>query len=146
MMKTAGMPVMFWGEAVMTAVYLLNQSLTSNLEGRMPYEVWHGIKPTVHHLRTFRCVVYTKVTQLHLEKFDDRGQKGIFIGYEVGSKAYRVYYLVEGHVHVSRDIAFDKNTFWNWDIDGDKEQNTESFSVDFTYIEPEDGAARAPAL
>jgi hypothetical protein len=51
MMKTADMPVMFWGEKVMMAVYLLNQSLTSSLEGRMPYEAWHGIKPTVHHLR-----------------------------------------------------------------------------------------------
>jgi hypothetical protein len=111
MMKTAEMPDKFWGEAVTTAVYLLNRSLTSSLEGRTSYEAWHSNKPTIHHLRTFRCVVYTKVTRPHLAKFDDRGCKGVFIGYEAGSKAYRVYDPVEGRVIMSRDIVFNENTF-----------------------------------
>jgi hypothetical protein len=111
MMKTAEMPGKFWGEAVTTAVYLLNRSLTSSLEGRTSYEAWHGNKPAIHHLHTFGCVVYTKVTRPHLAKFDDRGRKGVFIGYEAGSKAYRVYDPVEGRVIVSRDIVFNENTF-----------------------------------
>ena len=35
---TAGMPRRFWGEAVMTAVYLLNRSPTRSLHGKTPHE------------------------------------------------------------------------------------------------------------
>ena len=46
---TAGMPGRFWGEAVMTAVYLFNRSPTRSLDGKMPYEAWYNKKPAVHH-------------------------------------------------------------------------------------------------
>jgi hypothetical protein len=38
LLKQRGMPAEFWGEAVMTAVHLLNQSSTKSLEGKTPYE------------------------------------------------------------------------------------------------------------
>jgi hypothetical protein len=111
MLKTANMPGEFWGEAVVTAVYILNRAPTRSLEGKTPYEVWHGKKPSVHHLRTFGCVVYVKDTRPHLAKLDARGKKGVFIGYEIGSKAYRVFDPVENKVLVSCDVAFDENNF-----------------------------------
>ena len=48
-------------------------------------------KLAVHHLRVFGCVAYTKVACPHLAKLDLRGLKVVFIGYEPGSKAYRLY-------------------------------------------------------
>jgi hypothetical protein len=58
----------FWGEAVVTAVYLQNWLPTKSLAGRTPYEVWHGRKPTVNHLRVFGCRAFVK--QLgHVDKF-----------------------------------------------------------------------------
>jgi hypothetical protein len=36
------MAAVFWGEAVVMAVYILNRSPTKALEGRTPYEAWHG--------------------------------------------------------------------------------------------------------
>jgi hypothetical protein len=77
----------------------------------MPYDAWHRSELAVHHLRTFGCVVYSKVTRPHLAKFNDRGC--VFISYEEGSKAYRVYDQLEGRMHVSRDTIIKKNTFWN---------------------------------
>jgi transposase InsO family protein len=38
LLKQRGMPAKFWGEMVMTAVHLLNRSLTKSLEGKTPYE------------------------------------------------------------------------------------------------------------
>jgi transposase InsO family protein len=38
LLKQRGMPVVFWREAVMTAVYILNRSPTKALKGRTPYE------------------------------------------------------------------------------------------------------------
>jgi hypothetical protein len=38
LLKQRGMPAVFWGEAVVTAVYILNRSPTKALNGRTPYE------------------------------------------------------------------------------------------------------------
>ena len=88
MLKAKGLPGCFWGDAVATAVYLLNQCPTKNVEGMTPFEVWHGKKPAVHHLRVFGCIAYVLNTTPHLKKLEDRGRKMIFIGYESRSKAY----------------------------------------------------------
>jgi hypothetical protein len=82
MLKAAGMPGRFWGEVVMTVVYILNRSLTHSVEGKMPYQAWHGKKPSVHHLRVFGCTAYMKITRPHLTRLDDRGLKTFFISYE----------------------------------------------------------------
>jgi hypothetical protein len=43
-LKQRGMPAVFRGEAVVTTVYILNISPTKALNGRTPYEAWHGRK------------------------------------------------------------------------------------------------------
>jgi transposase InsO family protein len=40
LLKQRRMPAKFWGEAVVTAVYLQNWLLTKSLVGRTPYEAW----------------------------------------------------------------------------------------------------------
>jgi hypothetical protein len=52
-LKQRGMPTVVWGEAVVTAVYILNRSPTKALNGMTPYEAWHGRKLAVSHLRVF---------------------------------------------------------------------------------------------
>jgi transposase InsO family protein len=58
LLKQRGMPAVFWGEAVVTAVYILNRSPTKALNGRTPYEAWHGRKPAVFHLQVFGCLAF----------------------------------------------------------------------------------------
>ena len=65
MMKGTNVPDWLCGEAVSTAVFILNRSPTRSVEGRMPYEVWYGSKLAVHFLRTFGCVAHVKVAGGH---------------------------------------------------------------------------------
>jgi hypothetical protein len=111
MLKATGMPRKFWGEAVVMAVYVLNRLLTCSVEGKTPYQAWHGKKPSMHHLWVLDCIAYMKITRPHLAKMDDRGLKTVFIGYEPGSKAYHLYNLADGQVHFSRDAIFDEIMF-----------------------------------
>jgi hypothetical protein len=83
------MSALFWGEAVVTVVYILNCSPTKALNGRTPYEAWHGRKPAVSHLRVFSCLAFGKELG-HIGKLDDRTTPGVFIGYAEGSKAYSI--------------------------------------------------------
>jgi hypothetical protein len=117
MMKAKKLPNFFWGEAVTTAVYLLNRSYTRSVDGKTPYEAWYGKKPSVEHLRVFGCVAHVKSARPFLRKLDDRSTPMIFIGYEPGTKAYRVYDPATRRVHISRDIVFDKGATWKWEED-----------------------------
>jgi hypothetical protein len=113
MLKAKGLPNQFWGEAVLTAVYILNRTPTRSVKGVTPFEVWYGRKPSVHHFCTFGCIVYVKNTKPFLSKLDDRGRRMIFIGYEQGTKAYRVYDPMTDHVHITRDVIFDEAGQWD---------------------------------
>ena len=102
------MPVMFWGEAVATAVFLLNRAPTKAVDGMTPYEAWHGRRPDVSFLRTFGCVAYVKAMKPHMKKLDDHGTPVVFIGYEPGAKAWRFYDPTMHDAVVSSDAVFDE--------------------------------------
>jgi hypothetical protein len=108
-LKEMGLPGWFWGEAVTTAVYLLNRVPCKAANGKAPFEVWYGKRHAVHHLKTFGCIVYVRNTKPHLKKLDDRGRKMIFVGYERGTKAYRAYDPVTKKVTITRDVVFDED-------------------------------------
>jgi len=85
MLKAKQLPGEFWGEAVTTAVYLLNRSSSKSIGGKTPYELWTGSTPGVQHLRTFGCIAHMKLTTPNLKKLDDRSRRTIFVGYEAGA-------------------------------------------------------------
>ncbi|WVZ50972.1 hypothetical protein U9M48_002169 [Paspalum notatum var. saurae] len=69
MLLAKGLPGMFWGEAVTTAVFILNRSPTRSLDGKTPFEARHGERPAVSFLRTFGCVAHVKNTKPHTHDF-----------------------------------------------------------------------------
>jgi hypothetical protein len=112
--KQRKMPARYWGEAVSTAVFLLNRAPTKSLNGKTPYEAWTGKKPYVSFLHTFGCLAYAKIVKPGVSKLEDRSRPLVFIGYASGTKAYRLLDLETGKVTVSRDIIFDKAVGWDW--------------------------------
>jgi hypothetical protein len=89
----------------------------------------------VQHLPTFGCLVHVKDTTLNLKKFDDRSRLMIFIGYEPGSKAYRVYNPLTKKVHVTRDIVFAEQEQWNWSVEAGHEPagGDDTLTVEMEY-------------
>ena len=144
MLKASGLPGSFWGEATNTAVYILNRTTTRGTGGRTPYELWNGSTPAVHHLRTFGCVVHVKTASPHPKKLDDRSRPMIFVGYEPGSKAYRVYDPTTRRVHISRDAVFDEEARWEWGADTMTSSDSE-FTIQCTTVgHPEVATANQP--
>jgi hypothetical protein len=146
MMKAKALPGWFWGEAVVTTVYLLNRVPCKAVEGRTPFEVWYGRKPGVHHLKVVDCIVYVRNTTPHLKKLEDRGRKMIFVGYERGSKAYRAYDPLSGRVTITRDVVFDEEAQWAWsegsEAEGNSGNNTDgTFTIQYRLLSEEGGEA-----
>jgi hypothetical protein len=111
LLKKRGIPAVFWGEAVVMAVYILNRSPTKVLNGKTPYEACHGHKPAVSHLRVFGCLAFGKELG-HIGKLDDRSTLVVFIGYAEGSKAYHILDPGTQHVRTTRDVVFDEWRGW----------------------------------
>jgi transposase InsO family protein len=111
LLKQRGMPAVFWGEAVVTTIYILNNSPTKALNGRTLYEAWHGHKPAVSHLWVFGCLVFGKELG-HIGKLDDRSTPGLFIGYAEGSKAYCILDPGTQRVRTMCDVVFDEGRGW----------------------------------
>ena len=59
-------------------------------------------------LRTFGYVGHVKNTKPHLDKLEDRSTPMVLLGYEEGTKTYRLYDLKRGKVVISRDVVFDE--------------------------------------
>ncbi|XP_019084216.1 PREDICTED: uncharacterized protein LOC109125890 [Camelina sativa] len=101
----------FWGESVLTAVYLINRTPSRLLGGKTPYEILHRFSPNYDNLRVFGCLAYAHNQRRHGDKFESRSRKCLFIGYPFGKKGWSLYDLASGEVFVSRDVVFVENTF-----------------------------------
>jgi len=121
MLFDAKLPRKLWAEAVVTANYLRNRSPCSASPLKTPYELFFDDKPDVNHLRVFGCTAYAHVPAERRDKLDARSQKGIFVGYEPHSKAFRI--LVNSKIIVSRDVVFDEARMG--DLTGDDDASDE---------------------
>ena len=105
MLKEKILPLELWAVVVNTCVYVLNRSYTKSLENSTPYEKWSGRKPSIEHLQVFGSVVHVKTTK-RVNKLEDRSNVLVFIGYELGTKAYRCLDPLSFKVTISRDVIF----------------------------------------
>ncbi|XP_074327153.1 uncharacterized protein LOC141665069 [Apium graveolens] len=59
-------------------------------------------------------VTYIKIPNVHVRKLDDISKKGVHLGRELGTKAYRLFDPSTGEAHVSRDVYFEEARSWQW--------------------------------
>ena len=64
-------------------------------------------------LWTFGCIGHVRKTKLNLTKLEDRSTPMVLLGYEKGTKAYRLYNPRGGKVVVSCDVVFDEKASWH---------------------------------
>nr|KYP61818.1 Retrovirus-related Pol polyprotein from transposon TNT 1-94 [Cajanus cajan]KYP63036.1 Retrovirus-related Pol polyprotein from transposon TNT 1-94 [Cajanus cajan] len=111
MLKEKNLPHSFWGEAAMTAVYVLNRCPTKRLGSMVPEEAWSGSKPSVKHLRIFGSLCYRHVPDQRRKKLDDKSEAMIFVGYN-STGSYKLFNPKNQQVLFSRDVYFDESSSW----------------------------------
>lgn len=104
-MTAAGCIQTLWGESVSTVAFVLSRVKHAGKRAT-PYELLCGLRPSVAHLRTLGCRAFVLTPSKLRRKLSRRGEAGIFLGYEAGSKACRV--LVGSAVKVSGKVVFDE--------------------------------------
>ncbi|MCO5595838.1 hypothetical protein L7F22_049889 [Adiantum nelumboides] len=111
MLHHASLHSSFWGEAVATAIYLLNKTSTKALDCVTPYEAFTGDKPIVHHLRVFGCVAYVHIPKAQRKTLNAKSKAMIFTGYAIGTKGYCPYSPLCDDIILARDVKFDEHNF-----------------------------------
>nr|GEV13969.1 hypothetical protein [Tanacetum cinerariifolium] len=101
------------------------QNGVAERRNRTLIEAARTITPAIEFLKPFGCHVMILNTLDHLGKFDEKGDKGYFIGYSMSSKAFRVFNKrtkkVEENMHVDflENKLIEKGAGPNWLFDID---------------------------
>lgn len=98
-------PDAIWAELVSTAIYILNRTGKSSIEGVSSYELWMGKKPRIRHLRIIGSSCYVHIPAQKRKKMDKKAVKGFLVGFD-GEERYRIYTPDDHRVILSRDVQF----------------------------------------
>ena len=96
-----------WEPAVTHATYLQNILYTTALINAMPYQIWHGWKPNVSHLREFGMPVWVLTQGQTIQwKMLPKSQWRAYVRYDEGSKAIQYYNAATRKVLTSWNYHF----------------------------------------
>nr|GEW85396.1 retrovirus-related Pol polyprotein from transposon TNT 1-94 [Tanacetum cinerariifolium] len=109
MLANIKMPTTFWVEAVNTACYVQNRVLVTKPHNKTHYELFHGKTHAISFLKPFGCPVTILNTKDHLCKFDGKANEGLFVGYSLDTKAFRVFNSRSRNVEENLHVRFSEN-------------------------------------
>lgn len=107
MQLSASLPKIFWVEATVTAMYLINRCPSTTLDMKTPEHDWFSHPPRLEKMKVFGCLAYAHIRQ---DKLEPRALKCMCLGYPERVKANKLWCLEAGHKKciISRDVVFNK--------------------------------------
>ena len=121
-----------------------------NKHGKTPYEMVKNKKPNLNYFHIFGCKCFVlKTHPEQLTKFDLKADEGIFVGYPLSTKAFRIYNLrtkvIMESIHVSFD---DKKIIGLEDVEDNEElqfENEDNFIVETESVNTDEANSDAQA-
>ena len=108
MMSYSSLSDSFWGYALETAAYILNQVPSKAVPGT-PYDRWSGRKSVLNHFRIWGCPAHVLVQKT--SKLASRSELCLFVGYPKGTKGYVFYSPSDNKTFVSTNAKFLEEDF-----------------------------------
>jgi len=107
----ASIPLKFWDEAFLTAIFLINRLISKTLSDQSPFERLYGKSPDYTFLCTFGCAVWPNLRPFNSTKLQFRSKKCVFLGYSHVHKGFECLDPAEGRIYISWDVGFDEHIF-----------------------------------
>jgi hypothetical protein len=114
MMARANLPTSFWGEAILTAMHILNRIPTKALE-KTPHELFVGKTASISHIRVWGCAAHVLIPDSNRDKLLSKTKRCVMVGYPQRSRGYRLYDPESRVILESRNVKFLEDRF---DIEG----------------------------
>lgn len=107
----SGVPLCYWGDCVLTAVYIINRLPSAALNFEVPYERLTGEQVDYDSLKVFGCMAMAYNAARGGDKFAPRSVPCVFLGYPSGTKGYRLLNLKTMQIFNSRHVTFHEEIF-----------------------------------
>ena len=103
----SNVPFRFWGDAILTACYLINRMPSSILHDQIPHSFLFPDQP-LYFLppRVFGCTCFVHILTPRQDKLSAKAMKCLFLGYSRLQKGYRCYSLETHRYFISADVTF----------------------------------------
>ncbi|GKA88020.1 retrovirus-related pol polyprotein from transposon TNT 1-94 [Tanacetum coccineum] len=103
-------PLFLWAEAINTTCYTQNRSLIRLRYNKTPYELMQDKKPNISLFHVFGALCYPTNDNDDLGKLDAKANIGIFVGYALAKKAFRIYNKRTRKIIETIHVTFDELT------------------------------------
>nr|GEV81859.1 ribonuclease H-like domain-containing protein [Tanacetum cinerariifolium] len=109
---------------------------SSVLNRKSPFSLVYNKEPNLSHLRSFGCLCYAALIK-GSDKFSEKSEKCVLIGYASDKKAYKLFSLENINVLYSRDVKFYETIFpYKMSVQLDVEQDeTESEVTNLNFFD-----------
>jgi hypothetical protein len=114
MLDSSGLPKSWWGEAILTACFILNRVPSTQVD-ITPYEGWNGRKPALRFLHAWGYLAKVNVCACKKRKLGPKTVDCDFLGYAHNVAAY-IFLVIKfefPYVHVNTLTACDATFFKN---------------------------------
>ncbi|RVX10421.1 Retrovirus-related Pol polyprotein from transposon TNT 1-94 [Vitis vinifera] len=108
LMIASNVPKQLWGEAVLTATYLINRMPSRILQFKTPSQILLAAYPSARiilfiPIKVFGCTASVHIHKSQRSKLDPTATKCIFFGYSPNQKGYKCYSLTTKKFYTSMD-------------------------------------------
>jgi hypothetical protein len=104
-------PQSWWEFSFHTAVHIYNRTPLRWTQWSTPYWNIFGKRPDIQYFKTFGCLAWVyKPKEVQKHKLDHRSEAMTFIGYEIGSKAYK-FMRKDNSICIATHAWFDEEKF-----------------------------------
>jgi hypothetical protein len=113
-LAASGLYVIYYGEAIMYAIVVLNHLPSKKNRGWTPEEVWQGRRsdhPVYTKLRPFGCAAWVLNLRQDRGKFDRKSELHIHLNYNPKTHAYRIMSLPHCKISESAHVVFNTDYF-----------------------------------
>ena len=107
-------PKYLWGDAILTASYLINRMPTKILQYTTPLECLKKVfsesrKNSELPLKIFGCTEYVHIPKRSRSKLEPRVEKCVFVGYTPNKKGYKCFNPLKKCFYTTMDVSFMEN-------------------------------------
>jgi hypothetical protein len=99
----------FWIFARDVAQQLKNLTPTQKLKHAItPFEAFYNRQPDLRMVRSFGCICYAHISKHQRTKHEPTSVRGIFVGYDVARRGYKILINNNSKLIISRSVTFNE--------------------------------------
>ena len=107
LLLASGLLQFLWEEVMKHVTWLQNRTPSHAIDSKTPYKMQHKKKPYLAGIQEFGVAAYIK--DLKAGKLDAHAKIGWFIGYDLESKGYQIYWPQKQSITVECNVVFNES-------------------------------------